>query len=45
MLCRMLSIMPPVFPILKQPGLTPPTVAGPMMVTFLLSATLISFLV
>ncbi len=28
----MLSIMPPVLPILKQPGLMPPTVAGPMMV-------------
>ena len=42
----MLSIMPPVFPILKQPGLTPPpTMAGPMMVTFLLSDILISFLV
>lgn len=28
----MLSIMPPVLPILKAPGLIPPTVAGPIMV-------------
>ena len=43
----MLSIMPPVFPILKQPapGLTQPTMAGPMMVTFLLLDTSISYLV
>ena len=27
----MLSIIPPVFPILKHPGLIPPTVAGPDM--------------
>ena len=39
--------MPPVFPILKQPApaLTQPTMAGPMMVTFLLLDILISFLV
>ena len=37
--------MPPVLPILKQPGFTPPTVAGPMIVTPFLSASLISFLV
>ncbi|MPC18271.1 hypothetical protein E2C01_011149 [Portunus trituberculatus] len=29
----MLSIMPPVLPILKQPGLIPPTVAGPIIDT------------
>ena len=29
----MLSIMPPVLPILKLPGFIAPTVAGPMMVT------------
>jgi len=28
---RMLSIMPPVLPMRKQPGLMPPTVAGPMI--------------
>lgn len=33
------------FPILKQPGLMPPTVAGPMMVTPLLWAILFNFLV
>lgn len=31
--CSILSIIPPVLPILKQPGLTPPTVAGPIMET------------
>jgi len=30
---RMLSIMPPVLPMRKQPGLMPPTVAGPMIMT------------
>ena len=43
LLCRMLSIMPPVLPILKQPGVIPPTVAGPMIVTFFFSANLINF--
>ncbi len=28
----MLSIIPPVLPILNAPGLIPPTVAGPMIV-------------
>jgi hypothetical protein len=45
LLCRILSIMPPVLPILKHPGLTPPTVAGPMIVTFFSCALRINFLV
>ena len=40
-----LSIIPPVLPILKQPGLIPPTVAGPMMVTRFSFACLLMLLV
>lgn len=43
--CRILSIIPPVLPILKEPGFKPPTVAGPMIVTFFLLAIRINFLV
>ena len=39
----MLSSMPPVLPILKQPGLMPPTVAGPMTVTCFSAAMAFSF--
>lgn len=35
--------MPPVLPILKQPGLIPPTVAGPIMLTPFSWAKRISF--
>ncbi|KYM98893.1 hypothetical protein ALC62_10368 [Cyphomyrmex costatus] len=45
LLCKILSIIPPVLPILKQPGFTPPTVAGPIIVTFLRCAARIIFLV
>lgn len=41
----MLSIIPPVLPILKQPGFNPPTVAGPITVTFFSLANKINFLV
>lgn len=41
----MLSIIPPVLPILKQPGFSPPTVAGPITVTFFSLANKINFLV
>jgi hypothetical protein len=34
----MLSIIPPVLPILKHPGFIPPTVAGPIINTFLFFA-------
>lgn len=37
--------MPPVFPILKQPGLIPPTVAGPIIETPFCLAVWMSFLV
>lgn len=43
--CKILSIIPPVLPILKQPGFKPPTVAGPMIVTFFWLASNINFLV
>ncbi|KYM85599.1 hypothetical protein ALC53_04537, partial [Atta colombica] len=45
LLCKILSIIPPVLPILKQPGFTPPTVAGPIIVTFFCCAARIIFLV
>lgn len=41
--CKILSIMPPVLPILKHPGLIPPTVAGPIMDTLFWWAIKISF--
>ena len=37
-----LSSMPPVLPMRKQPGLMPPTVAGPMTVTPFTRASWIS---
>jgi hypothetical protein len=40
--CKILSIIPPVLPILKHPGLTPPTVAGPIIDTFFSLASLMS---
>jgi len=43
--CKILSIIPPVLPILKPPGFNPPTVAGPIIVTFFSLANNISFLV
>lgn len=38
---KILSIIPPVLPILKHPGLIPPTVAGPIMVILRSRATFI----
>ena len=37
-----LSIMPPVLPMRKQPGLIPPTVAGPITTTFFSRASFTS---
>ena len=45
LLLIILSIMPPVLPIRKHPGLIPPTVAGPIIVTCFSLATRRSLLV